>query len=214
MRSGSRGQSANGLRLCPPARSSPASVAPRPRVAAPSSMSGASWPTQAAECGCSMSVRVSGRVVRRRHSGLERWRHGDWVLRFGIRASVGRVAATGSRLAPPDPVRRRWSSNVRRPLHAAAFIATFRCDAPGRVAARSPMGSTVASVVATSLYSLLIRGVGICVSNPFLTNRSNLDNVYRLCSDLLLAVAFSPGSVWRNDTMAGQRLAQQDDAEC
>ena len=59
---------------------------------------------------------------------------GVCVLGFGVRASVGRVPAYGSRSAF-DPVREAGARTGSRTLHASVLIATFRCDAPAHCGA-------------------------------------------------------------------------------
>jgi len=133
-------------------------IAMRPRVAARSAMSGASWPaTEAGECGHetpiaiptsggtpSTRVRVPGRVVRCRRSGLDlgrrqggyeqrerSFRHHEWPpTARGPRRSIRFARLERERMTA---------------FHTAALVAT-RCAAPS-VAVRSSMSG--ASLPAT-----------------------------------------------------------------
>jgi hypothetical protein len=55
--------------------------------------------------------------------------------RFGVRASVGRMAAKRLEVPAVRSGSRGWRSNGRRPPHTGVLIATFRCDAPARCGA-------------------------------------------------------------------------------
>ena len=115
------------------ARSSPPSIALRPRVAARSPMSGASWPATQAACTDERARPGSRRSPRALRCGMSAVAAAT-ARRASVASAHRKWPPTGVRLPPFDPgSSRRWSGLLAVP--AGVLIATFRCAAPARCGA-------------------------------------------------------------------------------